>query len=122
MKIIFGLFIFPLPSLHAPASQIFRTAVFTFKPGFRPFNVHEIYPLSHWPGRKGYVIYNPDGLQGCFFGETQKYPEHKSESPAVIRVHILGDSRSQNIALTAMPSVSLCIATQEEETSGGATS
>lgn len=91
-------------------------------PVFAPVNVHEIYPLSHWPGRKGYIIYNPDGLQGCFFGETQKYPEHKSESPAVIRVHILGDSRSQNIALTAMPSVSLCIATQEEETSGGATS
>lgn len=79
-------------------------------------------PYHTGPGERGMSYTILTDYRAVFFGETQKYPEHKSESPAVIRVHILGDSRSQNIALTVMPSVSLCIASQEEETSGGATS
>lgn len=56
MKIIFGLFIFPsrhftlLPPKYS-APQFSHSS-----PVFAPVNVHEIHPLSHWPGRKGYVI------------------------------------------------------------------
>ena len=78
MKIIFGLFIFPsrhfthLPPKYS-APQFSHSS-----PVFAPVNVHEIYPLSHWPGRKGYIIYNPDGLQGCFSAKRKNIRNTKA--------------------------------------------